>query len=349
MTALKYKEKAGQPPGTLIYSGEDRFTPVKIMLVQYNADEWLEEEIKDLSRVQEKFKRGYVHWIDFEGVHDVTVIEKCGELFGIHPLTLEDIVNTHQRPKFEEYDDYVLAVMKQMQLESEIVSEQISIILSHDLVLSFQESRIDCFNALRERIRHSKGRIRKCGADYLTYALLDSIVDGYFLLLERFSDRIEDVEEDLIANPTSTTMRNIHRLKRDIIFIRKAAWPLRDLVSNMERSETNLISASTDLYLRDLADHAARVIDSVETFRDLLASMMDIYLSSISNRMNEVMKVLTVISTIFIPITFIVGVYGMNFKYMPELDSPWGYPMVWAAMLVIVVTLLAFFRRKRWI
>jgi len=232
-----------------------------------------------------------------------------------------------------------------------MLAEQVSLILGPNFVISFQEEgkEGDLFEVVRERLRSSKGKLRKMGADYLLYALLDAIVDGYFVILERLGERIEVLEEELLANPSQLTLQNIHTMKREMIFLRKSVWPLREVISGLQRGESPLITETTGPYLRDVYDHTIQVIDAVESFRDMLAGMLDIYLSSISNRLNEVMKLLTIIATIFIPLTFIVGVYGMNFKLMPELEWRWGYPAVWLVMVVVAGLMLAFFRRKRWL
>jgi magnesium transporter len=235
------------------------------------------------------------------------------------------------------------------EVENETKIEQVSIILGPNFVISLQESKGDVFDAIRERVRSDRGRIRKMAADYLAYALIDAVVDNYFIILEKLGEEIEDMEDELVSNPSPETLQNIHRLKREMIFLRKSVWPLRELISRLERWESPLIDKSIYIYLRDLYDHTIQVIDAIETFRDMLSGMLDIYLSSVSNRMNEVMKVLTIIATIFIPLTLIAGIYGMNFRYMPELESPWGYPIVYIVMLTIGVIMLIYFRRKKWL
>jgi magnesium transporter len=235
------------------------------------------------------------------------------------------------------------------QREQEIEAEQVSLILGSNFVISFQEREGDVFTVIRDRIRTGKGRIRKAGADYLAYSLVDAIVDYYFVILEKLGEKIEGIEEELVTNPTPETLQTIHHLKRELIFLRKSVWPLREVISVLERGESALIQESTGIYLRDLYDHTIQVIDSIETFRDMVAGMLDIYLSSVSNKLNEVMKVLTIIATIFIPVTFIVGIYGMNFQYMPELGWRWGYPVVWLVIVVVVIAMVFYFRRKKWI
>ena len=252
----------------------------------------------------------------------------------------------------EDFDDYLFVVLKMFRFDEkdgETKTEQISLILGSDFVFSFQESEGDVFDSIRERLRNNKGRIRKAGADYLVYSLMDAVVDNYFMILEKLGETIEEIEDKLVTNPTSETLQTLHDLKREMIFLRKSVWPLREVISRLEKAESPLINKSTFVYLRDVYDHTIQVMDAVDTYRDMLSGMLDIYLSSISNRMNEIMKVLTVIATIFIPLTFITGIYGMNFEFMPELGQPWGYPVVLSVMLAIALVMLVYFRRKKWI
>jgi len=343
--------KVGAPPGTIVYSGEQRTQKVRISLIEYNETEFIEKDFYDLSECMSHVETGMVKWINVDGIHNVELIEAIGKRFNIHPLTLEDIVNPNQRAKFEDYENYVVSIMKMItHKDDEIHSEQLAVVLMDGLVISFQEVEGgDAFDYIRNRLRQGKGRIRKMGADYLAYALLDAVVDFYFTILEKMGDRIELLEEELMNEPTRETLQKLHHLKREMIYIRKAVWPMRELINNMERSETELIKPTTDIYLRDVHDHTIRVIDTVETYRDLLSGMMDIYLSSVSNKMNEVMKVLTIITTIFVPVTFIAGVYGMNFDFMPELHSHWGYPLTWGIMVTVIISLLIYFRNKKWL
>ena len=344
------KRKTGAPPGTVIYSGKETTKPVIIELIEYDEHTFLEKQFTEIEECLTYVKPAMVKWINIHGIHKEEIIETIGKLFNIHPLTLEDIVNIHQRPKFEDYDEYNVSIMQMLYYQSELKSEQLSIILLKDTVISFQEVEgADAFDLIRQRIRQGKGRIRKCGPDYLAYALIDAVVDCYFNILEKVGDRIELLEEELMEKPEGSVLSQLHIMKREMIFLRKAIWPLRELINNMQRSESNLISKSTDIYLRDVHDHTIRLIDSVETYRDLLSGMMDIYLSSINNRMNEVMKMLTIISTIFIPVTFVSGVYGMNFDHMPGLHSTWGYISMWLIMISIMLSLVYYFRRKKWL
>ncbi|MDH5187197.1 MAG: magnesium/cobalt transporter CorA [candidate division WOR-3 bacterium] len=353
MTAKSIKRisrKAGLPPGTLVHIGEKKAEQVKITILDYDESQ-VQEKIAE--KIEECFPfkdKPTVTWINIDGIHKVEVIEKIGNCFNLHPLILEDILNTGQRPKIEDFGEHIFLVLKMLYyLEKEITIEQVSLILGPNFVISFQEREGDVFNNIRERIRNNKGRIRKMGADYLAYSLLDAIVDGYFVILEKVGEEIEDIEEKLIKNPTPKTVQIIHNLKREMISLRKSVWPLREVVGVLERGESSLIKKTTGIYLRDVYDHTIQVIDTIETYRDMISGMLDIYLSSISNRMNEVMKILTIIATIFIPLTFIAGIYGMNFRFMPELGWRLGYPAVLFIMVIIGIVMLFYFRRKKWL
>jgi magnesium transporter len=348
----RVSKKIGLSPGTLVHIGKKKIEKVRIRLIDYDEARVQEKEVKAIEECFPFKDLPTVTWVNVDGLHDIEVMEKIGKHFGLHPLVLEDILNTDQRPKIEDFDDYIFVVLKMLYFDEdqeEVRAEQISIILGSNFVLSFQERVGDIFNPLRERIRSGKGRVRKMGSDYLAYALLDSIVDHYFVVLEKLGEKIEDMEEELVSNPTPETLQTIHNLKREMIFLRKSVWPLREVVSSLERGESSLIKESTKIFLRDVYDHTIQVIDTVETFRDLLSGMLDIYLSSISNRMNEVMKVLTIFAAIFIPLTFIAGLYGMNFRFMPELEWHWGYPAVVVVMFAVGIFMLFYFRRKKWL
>ncbi len=348
----KRSKKAGLPPGSLVHIGDKRTDKVRITVMDY--DEMHLQE-KELSAIEECFVfkgKPTVTWINVEGVHQPDIMQKLGDCYGFHPLVLEDILNTDQRPKIEDYADYLYIVLKMLHPANHgnaMAIEQVSIILGPNFVISFQEGvEGDAFDPIRERIRSDKGRIRKSAADYLAYSLLDAIVDNYFVVLERIGERIELLEEELVVNPTPKTLHAIHGLKREMIFLRRSIWPLRDVLAGLERGDSTMIRESSRIYLRDVYDHVVQVIDTIETFRDMVTGMLDIYLSSISNRMNQIMKVLTIIATIFIPLTFIAGVYGMNFKYMPELEWRWGYPALLLIMSAIGVSMLFYFRNKKW-
>jgi magnesium transporter len=282
----------------------------------------------------------------------VELIEKIGKRFGLHPLILEDIVHTGQRPKLEDFGDHVFIALKMLyynKQKGEIESEQISLIFGKNFVISFQERVGDIFDPIRERIRKNKGRVRKAGADYLAYALIDSIVDNYFVILEQLGEEIENAEQELAVNPTPETLQAIRTFKKETIFLRKSIWPLREVANSLERGESSLVDKSTLIYLRDVYDHTIQIIDAVESYRDMLSGMLDVYLSSISNRMNEVMKVLTIFAAIFIPLTFVAGVYGMNFSFMPELGWRWGYFGILLVMAIIAAVMIVYFKRKRWL
>jgi magnesium transporter len=345
-------KKVGLPPGTLVHIGEKKAEKAKTTIIDYDETRFEEKEAKTIEECLPLKDRPTVTWINVDGLHQVEILEKLGDCFRLHPLVLEDILNTGQRPKVEDFDDYIYITLKMFHSEDEndeIAEEQVSLILGPSFVISFQEREGDVFDPIRERIRSARGRVRKMGADYLAYALLDSVVDNYFIVLEKLGEKIEFLEEELVASPTTETLQVIHDLKREMVFLRKSVWPLREIISGLERGESALIQESTGIYLRDVYDHTIQVIDTVETFRDIISGMLDIYLSSVSNRMNEVMKVLTIIATIFIPLTLIAGIYGMNFQYMPELGWRWGYPMVWLVMLFIGALMLVYFRRKNWL
>jgi magnesium transporter len=348
----KRSEKTGLLPGTLIHIGEQKVENTRITLIDYDEMQFKEIEISNIEECSSFKDKPTVTWINIDGLHDVGVIEKTGQCFNLHPLLLEDILNTDQRPKMEDYDSYVFIVLKMIfndDAQREIKTEQISLVLGHNYVISFQEKEGGVFEYIRERIRNNKGRIRKLGPDYLVYSLIDVIIDNYFIVLEKLGETIDTLEEELIRNTKPETLNFLHKLKSEMIFLRRSVWPLRELIGALERGESTLMQKSTRLYFRDVYDHTIQVIDSVETFREMLSGMLDIYLSSISNKTNEIMKVLTMIATIFIPLTFIVGLYGMNFKFMPELESKWGYPAVLFLMAMVAVFMLKYFRKKKWL
>jgi len=349
----KRSSKAGLPPGTLVHIGERHREAARVSVIAYDENNISEQASDDLVACFSLRNQPGVSWINVEGIHSIELLQKLGECYGLHPLVLEDILNTDQRPKREDYGAYLFIVLKMLSPKNGsegVASEQVSLILGKNFVLSFQEGLAgDPFDPVRERLRAGRGKIRSLGADFLVYTLIDAIVDNYFVILENLADRIERLEEELVANPARETVGRLHALKREIIFLRKSIWPLREVISGLERRESSLVQEETVVYLRDVYDHTIQIIDSVETFRDILSGLLDIYLSTISNRTNEVMKVLTIIATLFMPLTFIVGLYGMNFHYMPELNWRWGYPAVLLLMLVVVGGMLKFFRGKNWI
>jgi len=328
------------------------FQPVMLNFINYENTAQFEE--RQASTFSEEFKFQNipgVTWIDIDGVHQSDLLDSVGKHANLHPLVMEDIHNTYQRPKVEDYEDYLYIVLKMISWNEEtkeVQAEQVSLILGKNYVISFKEDPGDIFDPVRLRLREGKGRIRKMGADYLAYALLDQVVDNYFLVLENLGEQIEDLEEELITNPDASTLQTIHHLKRELIYLRKSVWPLREAISSLERGESPLFQPETLVYLRDVYDHTIQVIDTIETFRDMVSGMLDIYLSSVSNRMNEVMKVLTIIATIFIPLTFIAGVYGMNFVNMPELQWRWGYFLIWGVMVAVAVGMVIYFKKRGW-
>jgi magnesium transporter len=349
---LRRSRKAGLPPGSLVHIGEKKAERTRITIIDYDGETFQEKEAKSVEECFSFKETATVTWINIDGVHESELVGKLGTHFGVHPLILEDIMTTAQRPKMEDMGDYIYVVLWMLSSgkgKDGVVSEQVSLILGPNFVISFQESAGgDVFDPVRDRIRTGKGRLRKQGPDYLAYALLDAIVDNYFLVLEKMGERVESLEEALISEPDQETLHEMHVLKREMIQVRRSVWPLREVISGLERVESPLIKQSTRIFLRDVYDHTIQVIDTVETYRDMLSGMLDIYLSSVSNRMNQVMKVLTIIATIFIPLTFIAGIYGMNFRFMPELEWHWGYFVVLGIMLAIGILMVIFFRRKRW-
>jgi magnesium transporter len=346
---MSKKHDIGAPPGNLFYNGTET-GPVKITLIEFNETEFIEEQFSDIHKCLANVKSNMVKWINVEGVHNTAMVEELGRFFDLHPLTMEDIVHVDQRPKFEDYADYVLTIMKMITYDTEVHAEQLSLVLLKGTVISFQEpSGGDAFDIIRTRLRQNKGRVRKLKADYLFYALMDSVVDWYFIAIEKIGDKLEAIEEEIVEDPDRKSLVQLYELKREVIFLRKQVWPLRDMVSNLRHSENDLITDNTQIFLRDLQDHTSRIIDTVETYRDLLGGIMDIHISTNANKMNEVMKVLTIMSTIFIPVTFIAGVYGMNFDNMPELHTKYGYYITWGVMLIIIIGLVIYFRKKKWL
>jgi len=342
----------GLPPGSVVHVGEKKTEKVKISVMDYTIEKFDEKEVKKVEECFSFKRKPSVTWINVDGLHDIEVIKRLGDCFEIHPLVLEGIVNTDQRPKMEDYEKYIFFVLKMLNVDDkthEIHSEQVSLILGKNYVISFQEQVGDVFDAVRERIRKGKGRIRKMGADYLAYSLIDSVIDNYFIILEMIGEKVENIEQDVVSNPKPEILQKIYNLKREMIYLRKSVWPLREVINGLLREESKLIKKGTNVYLRDLYDHTIQVIDTIETFRDMISGMLDIYMSSVSNKMNEVMKVLTIFAAVFIPLTFIAGVYGMNFHYMPELSLPWAYPAIWIVIITVGISLLVYFKHKKWI
>ncbi len=349
----RHSTAAGLPPGTVVYLGDRRVEQARITVIDYNADQLNEAVLPSEDECRAYVGRSTVTWINVVGLHDTELLQKIGDLFRLHPLTMEDVANTGQRPKMEDHGDYIFIVLKMLYHNPEqgdgIVAEQVSIVLGSNYVLTFQEVEGDVFGRIRERIRTNSGRIRRMGCDYLAYSLLDSVVDNYFVVLETLGDRIESIHDAVTARARPETLTEIHQLKREMVFLRKCLWPLRELVSSMEAAESQLIDTQLTPYLRDVYGHITQIIDNLESLRDMLSGTLDIYMTIVSNRMNEVMRVLTVIATIFMPLTFIAGIYGMNFEVMPELKWPLGYAMVWGVMIATAIGMTLFFKRKRWL
>nr|MDO8097658.1 magnesium/cobalt transporter CorA [Candidatus Njordarchaeota archaeon] len=349
----KTLKRVGLPPGSLIHIGEKRAEKVRITLIHYDQDGYEEKVVETIEECFPIKGRSGITWVNVDGLHQVDVIEKLGVHLGTHPLTMEDILNTGERPKMEETDEYIFVILKMLyhgRGKNEITAEQVSLVLGSDYVVTFQETVGDVFDPVRDRLRSGKGRMRRMGPDYLAFALIDAIVDNYFVILESIGERMEALEEAVVEVPTRGTLTEIHRLRRELLFLRKMIWPLREVINCFERSESEFVKETTKIYLRDVYDHSIQVIDNVETFRDMFSNLLEIYVSSISNRMNEIMKVLTIIATIFIPLTFITGVYGMNFSlHFPPLDWELGFLAIMLLNLGIALTMLAYFRRKKWI
>jgi len=346
----KRSRKTGLPPGTLVHIGEKK--PAKVTIAAFNyagtrCDELLDQPPNALTPPTD----GSVTWVDIGGVHNVEILESLGKQFHLHSLLLEDIANTDQRPKLDDYETCLFLVLKMLSVtdQQEIVVEQVSLVLGPNFVLSFQENGADVFTPVRDRLRGGKGRLRQSGADYLFYALIDAIVDQYFEVLEALSEKIEALQDLVVSDPRPETLHKIHSLKRQLLFLRRAVWPLREAANSLSRSECLFLQESTKVFFRDVYDHVIQIVDTIETLREMVSTSPDIYLSSTPPRLNAVMKVLTIITTIFMPLTFIVGIYGMNFERMPELKWEWGYPLVLGLMVAIVIAMLGFFKGKKWI
>lgn len=345
-------KRPGTAPGTLVHTGVQKMERVRIGFLDYDEASFNEREVERIEEVLAFRDSPTVSWVNVDGLHDVELVEKIGDHFDIHPLVLEDVLHVGQRPKLEEYDAFLYLVMYMLRWDEEtqqVAEEQVSLILGSNWVLSFQERHGDVFEPIRERLRAAKGRVRQRGADYLAYALMDATVDSYYSVLEEVGEFTERLELEVLEDPRPATMARLHELKRELLLVRRSIWPVREMMNSMIRTESTLVEESTKVFLRDVHDHAVQLIDTVETLRDVVSGMIDIYLSALSNRTNEVMKVLTIMASIFIPLTFVAGVYGMNFEYMPELTWRWAYPAVLGVMLVTGIGLLVWFRRKGWL
>jgi magnesium transporter len=354
----KAKKKLGHKPGSVVYVGEKRVEKVTVDVLDYTDSDFTEKYVDNIEECFPFKESPTMSWINITGIHETDIVEKIGEHFNMHPLVLEDIVNTGQRPKMEDAGEYIFIVLKMLYKadeDGELTAEQVSILFGNKWVITFQEKPQDVFEFVRQRIKRTVPRVRFMTADYLAYALIDTAVDHYFLALEDIGERIEALEDEIANRPKPESLATIRELKKQLIFMRKAVWPLREVIGGLERSESKLIKDSTEPYLRDLYEHTIQVIDTVETFRDMVSGLLDLYHTGVSNRMNEVMKVLTIFATIFIPLGFLAGVYGMNFDTgaspfnLPELGLRFGYPMFWGAVVLVAGSLLWFFRHKRWL
>lgn len=348
----KTATKVGLSPGSAVHVGEKKAEKIRIRVIEYDEKHLVEKEVDSISECLPFLGTKATTWINVDGLHETKLFEDMGKSFDIHPLIIEDILHTNQRPKVEEFDKYIFAVLRMFRFNEETTefqSDQFSLVLRSDCLITFQEAYGKVFEPVRNRIRSGKGRIRKMGTDYLAYALLDTIVDNYFVILEKVSEKIEKLDEEVTNSPSSPTLKEIHKLKSGITYLRKSMWPLRELVGTLMRVESKLIGKDTQIYLKDLYDHTMQVAESLDTFREMVAGLLEVYLSNQSNRMNEIMKVLTIFAAIFIPLTFVAGIYGMNFEFMPELRWHYSYPIVLGIMLIAASIMLIFFKRKRWL
>jgi len=347
----KVSKKIGLPPGSIVYLGEKKVEKVTINLTEYDENNSETYEIKSVKEIAPFTDTPQVTWVSVCGLHETEFLKQVGEKFKIHPLVLEDILNTDTRPKIEITDDYLFIVMKLVMFNPEqkiLETEQVSFILGKTFLFSFSEKSDEIFNPIRDRINTQLGKIRKRGSDYLLYALMDIVVDHYFLALEKVEDRIETLDDEVINNPERSQIESIYNLRNLLLMMRRSIWPLREIVNQLIKDDSDLLDESIEPYLRDIYDHTIHITESIEQQREITNGLMEIYLSMMSNKMNEVMKVLTVIATIFIPLTFIVGIYGMNFPNMPEMKWPWAYFAVWGVMVTVVVVMLIYFRKKNW-
>lgn len=348
----KYQKKLGTRPGSVIYTGEKESQNLFIEAFDFTLESLEEKQFKNVEDVFKYKLSKSVTWININGLNHVEAIEKLGNHYNLHPLTLEDIVNISQRPKIEEYDDYLFVVLKMLYYDADenIVSEQVSFILGENYVLTFQESDIDVFDGLRERIRHGKGRIRGLGSDYLLYALIDAVTDHYFIIIETMGNKIEDLEDNLFNGFTKDEISvQIQNLKREVLRIRRNIFPLREIINKIEKTESTLIKDKTLHFFRDIYDNVIQISENIDIYREMIWGLMDMYMTTISNKMNEVMKVLTIMATIFIPLTFIAGIYGMNFDNIPELHYEYSYYILWGVMIVLFLGMIYYFKRKKWL
>jgi len=344
--------KRGSIPGTVEYIGLPRDEKVKIEVLEFDESSTSETIVGYVDELRPYLEHPGIKWFQVTGVHNPDILNEIGNLFNIISLDLEDIANTTQRPRIEERENYIFMVFKVLQLDPEtreVSIEQISMVLGTDFVISFHETTPELFEALQTRIITGKGRVRKMKSDYLIFAITDIIIDQYFILIEDLGETIEETEEELITSPGQSSQEAIYKLKRRLGYVKKTIWPAREVLNQLQHSDHELIDEGTKIYFRNIYDHTIQIIETLESLRDLTSGMMDLYLSTVSNKMNEIMKVLTIFSTIFIPLTFFAGVYGMNFKYLPELEWRNGYFIFWGVMVTISIIMLILFRRKKWL
>jgi magnesium transporter len=345
-------KEVGLPPGTVAFSGERKIERVRLVVLSYGPDRIEEKEVGSVEECLPYLDGGGITWVSVQGLHETGVLRAIGEKLGLHPLVLEDIVSTGQRPKTEDFQDYLYVVVRMLDYDDAarcVSADQISVILGPGWVLSFQESARDAFEPVRERLRQGRGRSRKLKSDYLAYSLIDAVVDHYFVVLEKLGEQVEALEAELAADPRPDVLRSIHRVRSEMVLVRKSIYPVREVVAGLSRSGSRLIQKETDLFLRDVHDHSVQIIEALESYRDILSGLQELYLSMVSNRLNEIMKILTVGAMIFVPLTFLAGVYGMNFRYFPEIEWRWGYLLFWLVSILLSVCMLIVFRKKKWI
>jgi magnesium transporter len=348
----KRSRKAGLPPGSLVHIGNFSGEEIEISLIDYSQDSFIEKNDVQIQECLHFLSSPSISWIHVRGIHDTQTISTIGQHFGSHPLMLEDIVNTGQRAKLDDFKDQIFIVMRLLKYNfntNEIVDEQVSMILGNSYVISFVESHNDIFDPIRKRLRNPESRLRHQGADYLFYTLIDCIVDNYFIVLEAFDNHLEKLEDEIVLSPSPRSLQEIQHIKRDVNTLRRSIWPLREVINNLRHVEKKFLSEVTRLHLGDVYDHAIQAIDMVDSFRDISASLLEIYSSNLTLKTNEIVKVLTMITTMFVPLTFIASIYGMNFSHMPEIDWVYGYPIVLLAMALTAGTMTYYFYRKKWL
>ncbi|WP_350179201.1 magnesium/cobalt transporter CorA [Phaeodactylibacter sp.] len=347
----KKRQNTGLAPGSLVFTGQKKMEEVQVSLIEYSTQGEVREQ-KAKGKIPPSSEEAVVRWYDVRGLHDVALIEELGNKFNVHPLALEDILDTHQRPKFEDYENGLFLILQALsynEAEQRVMTEQVAIFFGEGFVLSFQENDTNLFLGVQERIQSGRAKIRKRKADYLAYALADNIVDHYYLLLDRMDFVLDDLEEEILSKANRDSKGKIHNLRLQIITLRKTVAPLRDAIGQFSRSDSHLLLEGTDVFIRDLHDHTIQVMENIDTVREMMNGLYDLYLSEISFKMNSIMQVLTIISTIFIPLTFLAGIYGMNFKHMPELNWQYGYYYLWGLMLIISGGLIYYFRQRNWL